>query len=376
LVGRSREGVVGDRRQFSRNWRCGPAGGYKEGVDIELVTTDDRLDHFYEGWEALAERAGAPRSGAALVSAWSRHVRSAGQELRVWVASEPSRVVGVVALATERLAGGKVSLGPAAASMARGVVPIADPGREAEVAAALAAEMAGSTDDAQVLRIDWVPQDSPWADALAAGLELGDWVAVAVPPYQSQYIRAEGGAPGWLQRRSPDFRNETRRRERRAHEAGYRAVVVTDPEAIAARVPVLQALYHARGKARGGGYQFDERMVAAITEALTRARPGRFSLAALEGGNGAIGLLLSLCGGPTVSTWLITFDATWSRLGPGIATIAAQVEAAAAAGQHTVDLSVGHEAYKLPMVDGTRPLRSCIWVRRRLARMMQFEPLA
>lgn len=340
-------------------------------MNVELVTTSGRLEHFYQGWEALSDAAGEPRSGAALVTAWARHMRDDHQELRVWVATDAGQVIGVAPLVAEPMPRQKAKLGPPATNLVRGIIPLALPERASEVASLMARHMAGSMDGTELVRLDWLPEGSPWPAALATQLGDDRWAPVDVPGYHSLYIDAAKGSADWLQRRSPRFRSALRRRTRRAEEAGYRFFVTSAPEEIVARLPAVQALYHHRGEARGGGYQFDERMMATMTEAVAFARPGRFRLATLEGGGATIGMLLSICAGPVVSSWLTAFDESWSRFGPGIGTLVAEVEACEAGGQGTVDLGVGDEAYKLSMADGTRSLRSCLWARPRLARIMQ-----
>lgn len=340
-------------------------------LEVELVTSPARLCDFYDGWEALADASGEPRSGASLVAAWSEHMRGEEQKLQVWVATQDDQVVGVLAMVAERLANGKTALGPPATNLVRGVVPLVRPERSAEVAFAIVARLAGSLGDVHLLRVDWLAEGSVWPDAFSAYFVDEGLVPVHVPPYQALYISTDDGVPGWLGRHRAQFRGEVRRRARRAEEAGYHFVTFSEPEAVLARLPSLQALYAHRAEGRDGGYQFDARMVAAITQAVKRARPGRFRLTSLEGNEKTIGIALSICSGPVASGWLTGFDPSSSQFGPGIGSIIAEIDACQADGQRTLDLGVGDERYKRPLADGSRFLVSCLWARPRLARLMQ-----
>ena len=97
-------------------------------VDIELVTDVERLDHFVDGWETLVDEVAEPRAGGAIVAAWARHMMRPDVELRVWVATEGARVVGVLPLVAEPMGRGRERLLPATTDLMFGTVPIASPG--------------------------------------------------------------------------------------------------------------------------------------------------------------------------------------------------------------------------------------------------------
>jgi len=111
-------------------------------VDIELVTDVDRLENFVDGWEALADRVSQPRAGGAIVAGWARHMMSPELELRIWIAADDSRVVGVLPFVAEKMVRNRLRLLPPATDLMYGIVPIADPDCADQVAGAAADDFA------------------------------------------------------------------------------------------------------------------------------------------------------------------------------------------------------------------------------------------
>lgn len=340
-------------------------------MKIELITNRPGLERLFHPWEDLADQVGEPRSAAAIVYAWAQQIQPANEELRVWTATESGRLVGALPFTVERLARGHERFQPPGEGMMVGVLPLAHPASAAEVASALVSEMAQSSPAADIVRTDWLPAGSVWVDAFEQHMAAAGFVHLDVPVYPAPYISTAGGVDGWLSRKTGHFRHELRRRARRAEEEGFVPLVCTEPSEVVERLPALRELYQGRRDVRGGtGYDFDEQMLSTLADAVKRSRQGRFRLVILARGPLAIGALLSVCAGENTTCWLTGFDAAWPQLGPGLGTFFTEVAAAAQAGQVSLDLGVGEEPYKRLVADGERKLRSCVYCRPKLARML------
>ncbi len=255
-----------------------------------------------------------------------------------------------------------------------GVVPIAHPDCESEVAEFVVADFAQHLQSMELASVFWLPEDSPWQAAIGRHLDGPDWVCVTTSRYSSYYSNIAGGLDGWLGRRNKIFRQGTQRRARRAADIDFQLSTTVEPTEIQKRLSRLQAFYLSRKEERGGeGYRFDNAMVNAIANAAEISPSGRFALSLLEKDDQIIGMYLALRANTRMSGWLTGYDPEFSRLGPGIATMAEALDAGARAGCQFIDLGVGDESYKDDLQDGAFPLESLTWCRPRLARLLQLN---
>ena len=114
-------------------------------------------------------------------------------------------------------------------------------------------------------------------------------------------------------------------------------------------------------------------MVKAIATAAEISPAGRFALSLLEKDDQVIGMYLALRAGKRMSGWLTGYDPEFSRLGPGIATMAEALDAGGVPGANCIDLGVGDESYKDDLQDAAFPLESLTWCRPRLACLLQLH---
>jgi CelD/BcsL family acetyltransferase involved in cellulose biosynthesis len=341
-------------------------------MDLELVTDVGRLQDYVESWDALADRVAQPRSGGGVVVAWARHMMQPGSELRVWIATDGSQVIGVLPLVAETMARGRLRLLPPGTDMMYGIVPIAHPDREEEVVGAIADDVAGGSQPVDVACIFLLPTGSRWAVALGRRLAGPAWVTLGTLRYRSAYTDIAAGIDAWLGQRKPEFRQAVRRRARRCQEEGFRSSTTEKPAEIMELLPRLQSLYLSRQQARGGeGYRFDDDMVRAIGAAAELSPPGRFGLSVLARDDVVIGASLALRAGTRMSGWLTGYDPQFSRLGAGIAALLESLEAGARAGCEIVDFGEGGQPYKDDFNDEVVPLESVTWCRPRLAALLQ-----
>jgi CelD/BcsL family acetyltransferase involved in cellulose biosynthesis len=346
-------------------------------VEIALVTEAARLRDYVEGWEALADARSMPRAGGGLVTAWAEHMMDPDAELRVWIATEGPHVLGVLPFVAEPMPRGVRLVAPST-NLIYGVVPIAEPDREAEIVGQLVDEFARHADGVQMATLYWLPAGSPWSAAFVERFEGPDWV-IAATSYVSHATTIGNGVEAWLDERSKGFRKKVHRRSRRYEEEGFRRETIEDPTEIARRLPRLRQFYLGTEHwAKGEGYQFDESMVRTIETAMAYCPQGRFALSVVERDDLLIGVELALRAGDTMSTWLTGYDAEWSRFSPGTAARLEAFDAGARSGIMLADLGVGDEAYKSDLHDGNSGLQleTVVWCRPRLARMMMLQGLS
>jgi len=337
-------------------------------VHVELVTDVGRLQHYIQSWDALADRASRPRCGGAIVAAWARHMMSPGSELRIWIATDGSEVVGTLPFVAETLPRGRLRLIPPATDMMYGIVPIEHPDRTREVVEAVADDFAARSEPVDQASIFWLPEGSPWTAALGSRLAGSDWVTTGMMRYNTNYASIADGFDVWLGQRNRVFSQGVGRRARRAKEQGFRIFTTEDPAQIMERLPHLQSFYRRSQQERGGdGYRFDDDMIGAIGTILA---PGRFALSVLERDDLVIGMSLALRAGTTMSCWIVGYDPEWSQLGPGVAALLESVAAGARAGCKIVNLGLGDHHYLRDFQDATFPLESVTWCRPRLARLL------
>jgi CelD/BcsL family acetyltransferase involved in cellulose biosynthesis len=341
-------------------------------VDIELVTDLGRLQDHAAGWDALADCASQARGGGGIVAAWAAHMLPPGTELRVWVATEGTAVVGVLPFVAETMPRGRFRLLPPTTDLMFGTVPIAHPDCEQRVTEAVADDFARRAAAVDMATIYWLPQSSPWSSALGSRLVEPDWVEAELTQYDGYYTSVPSGIDSWMAQRDKVFRQGVGRRARRAEEQGFRLFTTEDPAEIMERLPRLQSFYVRSQDARGGeGYRFDDDMIRTIETAQALSPPGRFALTVLENDDVLIGASLVVRAGTKMSCWLVGYDPEWSRFGPGVAALLESIAAGSRAGCDAADLGLGDHHYLRDFKDASAPLESLTWCRPRLARLLQ-----
>jgi hypothetical protein len=297
---------------------------------------------------------------------------SPATELRIWIATDDSEVIGVVPFVAEPMARGRLRLLPPATNMMFGSVPIAHPHRARQVAEAVADDFVDRSQLVDLASIFWLPEGSPWVPAFGNRLAEPDWVATGRMRYSSYYTNIAAGMDAWLGQRNRVFRQGVGRRARRAEEEGFRLFTTEDPAQIMERLPPLQSFYLRSRQERGGeGYRFDEDMITAIGTAQELSPRGRLALSVLESGHLVIGASLAVRAGARMSCWMVGHDPEWSRFGPGVATLLEAVAAGTRAGCEIADLGVGDHRYLRDFQDAAFPLESVTWCRPRLARLLE-----
>lgn len=317
---------------------------------LVVERVEDLAPHL-AAWDALAAEAGLPFCAPAWMLAWWQEGRSGDARLRVVLALDADgQLVGVgpffaqvaLRLAEYRLLG---------AGFCHRIGPLAQRGREREVAAAIAAGLASATPAPDSVVFEGIDALDPWPELVAEAWpgrrpRLRTDVTMDAP-----CIALAADHEAWMARRERKFRKEARRTARRLEEDGVTGRITAEPSAVEA----LIRLHHMRWRERGGSSIGAEaqRVVAAAAASLDEQR---LAVALLEGRDGPIAAELVVRAGDSVVFWAGGFDPSWARHAPGTQAMLLALQTAAGAGVHDADLGGGAHEYKWRLSDGNRPL--------------------
>jgi CelD/BcsL family acetyltransferase involved in cellulose biosynthesis len=321
---------------------------------IRAVVVDDEatLAPYLADWDALAVLCERPFCAPAWLLAWWREARSGDARLRVTLVLDDEGLVGVAPVFAQ-VALGLNEVRLLAAGFSHRIGILAEPGREEDVARALAPALAS---------IDPAP-----ASVVFEGIDAGDrWpelLAAAWPGRRRPRLRtdAEMEAPAvdlgesyetWMEGRARKFRKEARRNARRLEEAGAHERIGSDAEAIAA----LLRLHETRWEDRGGSDVGPEAERVVVEAARELGDDRRLQVVLLEGPDGPISAELMLRAGRTAAFWVGGFDPEWARHAPGTQTMLVALRDAAQSRVRVADLGGGDHPYKRRMADSSAPV--------------------
>jgi CelD/BcsL family acetyltransferase involved in cellulose biosynthesis len=319
-----------------------------------IVDEVDGLRAVAAEWDALAVAARRPYAAPGWALAWWDHMRPAGADLRAVLVRDGGRMVAIAPLYAQD---GRYA--PLAGGYASNVEPLAEPGREAEVATAIAGALAqaeprpralvlaqqGAAPNWPALLCEGWPDAAPWEQLRAT--ESSPWTALDGLDYD-----------GWLAKRSGSFRRELRRKRKRLDAASARFRLAT-AETLERDVGELLRLHRARLERRGGTLLADdrnERVLVAAGRALLPA--DRLRLLSLEIDGAVVGSQLLVAAGGEVCAWNSGFDEAYSDYSPVMQCLLHALEDALARGDRRMSLGAGDNPYKQRLADAEDRLTS------------------
>jgi len=326
-------------------------------LTTEVFEEIDALEPIARGWDRLAIECSRPFCAPAWLCAWWRRAAPSEARLRVVAVTDGDRLIGVAPwfTASERL--GVRALRGIGAPISRSVEPLAAPGREVEVAEAIAETLAASANPPDVVCFDGIDDHSRWPGDLARVWPGGP--AAILTRYESPMsalsLRDEADFSSWFAGKSRNFRKDLRRDRRRFEQRGGR-VRLTTPETLERDLDAFARLHRARWNNRGGSVflsQAVERMLIDAGQVLVPL--GRLRLWSLEIGDEIISSHLALTAGTEYGYWLTGFDDSYAKLSPSILGTLTIVEDAFACGAQRIDFAGGVADWKrrFTTIDGT-----------------------
>jgi len=322
-------------------------------VHAEVVSDPAVLTAAGAEWDALADACSRPFCLAEWLLAWWEHARPPRARLAVVLVRDRDALAGVAPFFTERTRTGVVRWRPLGAQTCQGVVPLARPGREPEVAAAIAAALHAHRPRPDILSFEGMPATSPWPQLITAA-----WPASGTP--RSVRTGATTGLAldlsatdfdGWFASKSSHFRQRLRNR-RKAAAADGAQFRLADADSAAHDIEAFLRLHGARWEGRGGSQAVTPGVAATLRAAGPGlVRSGRLRIWSLDRAGTAIASGLVFCAGDEVGFWLTGFDDAHAELEPSKLSILTVIEDAFALGARTLDLGEGAFAYKQRFAD-------------------------
>jgi CelD/BcsL family acetyltransferase involved in cellulose biosynthesis len=311
-------------------------------------------------WEALALAASKPAAGASWVLAWWRHVAPADTEARVVVLRDAGRMVGIAPfhLVSDRRGVAEYRL--MSSDFGVSIEPLALPGRERDLAAAIGRALAGTSPRASLLGFGPMPISSPWIAALE-----DCWQGPARPI--ARRMRAEGAPvvqlrePGyeqWFATLGSKLRHDLRRCERRFEEAGG-STRWSDAASLRADAESFARLHSARWEGRGWSRLADlgPRMADWLEDlAAPLLAQGRLGLCVLEVEGRPICVDLHLSAGEEAVGVNVGWDEQYARLAPASLAVLRVVAGAYEKGCRRLRLGNGRLANKVRLSNTDDPV--------------------
>ena len=315
----------------------------------QVLQEESALDEIESAWDDLAVQTAHPFCAPAWLRGWWRHVAPERAHLFVICVREGNDLIGIAPLFASHSVAGPTNYRVLGSGTSVRREPLAAPGREAEVADAIATALKSARPSCDVLVFEGVPTTSPWPALIR------DAMTAHRPPYRRRAYPtlaptlelAGSSYDEWLASTGSHFRTEFRRRRRRLEERGaVFALADTWSEADGALRAFFE-LHHSRWAPKGGSGVLDSRVERMLLEAAEKLVPlGRFRIWTIKVGDDIISAQIFVAAGGEVAYWLGGFDSEWAKLGPSIQTVAKALEHAWSVGDKRLDLGAGAQDYK------------------------------
>jgi CelD/BcsL family acetyltransferase involved in cellulose biosynthesis len=327
----------------------------------QLIHDTPTLTALAPEWEALADTCALPGMTAPWVLAWLRHVAPADVTPRVVVVRDNDTLIGVAPFYTVAGGRGRRDYRLVSVEFSNRLAPLALPGREQEVAEAIARSLASATPSPDLIALESGPPDAPWLSALRE-----HWPGRVRPltfTYNTKSCPnvslAAGSFDKWFADKSSNFRSQMRR-ARRQFEAAGGTVRMAVPATLPADIDAFVRLHTSRWEGRGKSSlaALGERlstMLNDVGETLLQ-QDGRFRLQIMEIEGRPISAQLFIAAGGQVIYFNGGWDEQFAHLKPAMLAILIAIEEAFALGDKCLDLGSGAVQYKLRFADGDDPV--------------------
>ena len=330
-------------------------------LETDLVDREDELEPYRAAWDALAVASARPYCAPGWMLPWWRHVAEPrGARLRTVVVLDGAELVGIAPFCVERAWGGFSEYRLLGALTSHRIGPLARPGREREVARAVAMVLAEASPRPRALRFEGVDASSPWPGLLAEswpGHPGPECCLAASDPAPTVTLRGLT-YDEWFSSKSNSFRREMRRMRRKleAHGAVFRMTSSTDELERDLRSFVRLHLSRWAGKGGSGAVDVLGRDDFLLEVGLELLPQGRFRVWSIDVEGQPISSHLFLAAGGELSYFLGGFDEAWAAFKPSMLAILAALEDCFRRGELRFDLGAGGQPYKFRFADEDDPL--------------------
>ncbi len=342
----------------------------------EVIASGAALEAIRPGWDLLAVAAARPYSSPGWMIPWWRHASPEGARLHAVAAYDGDKLVGLAPMWLTPSGFGRSEQRVLAARLAAPASPLAEPGREPEVAAALAPALAAAP-GAGTIRFEGHAGEPDWPQVLAGAWPgRRPWIHSALPT-PAPTVALDGlDYESWLATKSSKFRSEARRVRRRLEEAGGR-FSMAGPEDVDRVLDAFLRLHEARWSTRGGSSALIPGLPAMLREAAAEMLPsGRMRIYTIEADGEFVCVLIQLVAGGEVGSWNVGFDEKWGEYSPAFQMLLYAIGDAMERGDRRVDLGPGAQHYKLRLADSQMEVDTVTLVRRGAAYPLDRAKLA
>jgi CelD/BcsL family acetyltransferase involved in cellulose biosynthesis len=328
-------------------------------AEQELISDLAGAQAVSEEWDALAVRASKPVVSPWWVLPWWRHVAPDLQARIVAVRSGGT----LIGLAPFYVAGARMGVAEyrlMADDFGVCMEPLALPGREWDVAAAIACALHGADPPVGTIGFGPMALASGWTEALAQTWQgrlrpLSRTLRLQTAPV---IVLEQDSYEDWLATLGSKLRRDLRRSERLFAEAGG-STRWSDTATLPADAASFARLHGSRWEGRGWSRLADlgprlPDWLADVGEHLIEDR--RLGLCVLEVAGEAVCVDLHLSAGSRVEGINVGWDEQWARIGPAKLALLRVVQQAFATGRSRIGLGTGGLANKLRISSGEEPV--------------------
>lgn len=329
-------------------------------LDAELIDDLGAAEQVRSEWDGLAQACGLPLMSPAWVLAWWRHLAPPDAQPRVALVREGGRLVGLAPFFVQPDKPGRIDYRLPGIELSVRLAPLALPGREWDVAEALAGLLARASPRPDAIALEGTPLASHWPTALCER-----WPG-PIRPVARSYVTygcptVALGMPSydaWLAGKSGHFR-ERMRKLRRKFEAAGGTVRLSTRATLGEDIATLLRLHTTRWESLG-----DSNLVArseSMPAMLADAGDGlidmeRFRLMVLEIEGEAVAAHLAIAAGGEVLGVNGGWDERFAHLSPTVVHCTYLIEESIERGERRIDLGLGEQSYKQRLADGSDPV--------------------
>jgi CelD/BcsL family acetyltransferase involved in cellulose biosynthesis len=321
-------------------------------MSLTATVVDDEagLEPILSDWDALAVAAEEPYCSPGWMLSWWRNARPEGAGLRVVAVSEGDRLVGIAPLWAARPKRRSSTYGFLTDNLSPPVGPLSAPGREGEVAEAIAGALATVTPTPTRITL-WSRSPPTGVAASFAGSWPGHrpWIHSG-PPIPVPIVSLDGrDYDAWFASRSSKFRQESRRMRRRLEDEGAEFALV-ERGGIDDAVAAFERLHGDRWQSASGALVPGlPRMLSAAADELHEE--GRLRMFTITVDGSVIAVNIIVAAGRKASGWNSGFDPEWSKFSPSMLLTLHAVADATERGEASFSLGPGEGGYKRRLAD-------------------------
>ena len=326
----------------------------------ELITDLLGVEAIAPEWERLAVAASKPVAAAAWVLAWWRHVAPSDLQARVVVLRDRGELTGVAPFCLASNRRGVAEYRLMASDFGVCMEPLALPGREWELAAAIASELSSTSPRAASVGFGPMPIASPWVAALAEswrGPVRSLSRRTRIEPAPLVHL-LEPGYEQWFATLSSKLRRDLRKCERLFEEAGG-TTRWTDARTLRADAESFARLHSSHWEGRGWSRLADlgPRLPDWLEELGGKLLgESRFGLCVLEVEGEPVCVDLSISAGEEVAGLNVGWDDSFARMAPAKLAVLRVIADAYAKDVRRVGLGNGGLANKIRLANGDDPV--------------------